>query len=99
MSLYNEMAADLDQILVEFGKPVKIHGEEHVALISEPSLDLGLEVGGLDFKARLTAKVARSALTRMAQTGDEFLYNGAAYHIRTVVDRPPHPIIVLEVVL
>ena len=99
MSFYDEMAADFDQVLAEFGKPVRIHGEDHTTLISEPALDLDLEVGGIDFKARFTAKLARSALTRMPQTGDEFLYNGVSYHVRTVVDRPPHPIIVLEVVL
>lgn len=99
MTLYDEMSADFEQVLAEFGKPVKIHGEDHTALISEPALDLDLEVGGLDFKARLTAKLARGALTRMPQTGDEFLFNGTQYHVRTVVDRPPHPIIVLEVVL
>lgn len=99
MGLYDEIASDFGEILAEFGKPVKIHGEDHIALISEPALDLGLEVGGLDLKARLTAKLARSALTRMPQSGDEFLYNSTQYHVRTVVDRPPHPIIVLEVVL
>ncbi len=99
MSLYDEMAADFGQVLAEFGKPVKIHDEDHTALISEPSLDLGLEIGGLDFKSRLTAKLARSAITRMPQTGDEFLFNNTRYHVRTVVDRPPHPIVVLEVVL
>ena len=99
MILYDEIAADFAQLLAEFGKPVKIHDEDHVALISEPALDLGLEIGGLDFKSRFTAKLARSAITRMPLTGDEFLYNNIRHHVRTVVDRPPHPIIVLEVVL
>lgn len=99
MTLYDEMAADFAQLLIEFGKPVKIHGDDHVALISEPSTDLGLEIGGLDFKSRFTAKLLRSAITRMPQSGDEFLYNNTRHHVRTVVDRPPHPIVILEVVL
>jgi hypothetical protein len=99
MSLYDEMAADFAQLLAEFGKPVKIRGEDHTALISEPSTDLGLEIGGLDFKSRFTAKLLRSAITRMPQSGDEFLYNNTRHHVRTVVDRPPHPIVILEVVL
>lgn len=99
MSIYDEMASDFAQLLAEFGKPVKIHNQDHTVLISEPSTDLGLEIGGLDFNSRFTAKLARSAITRMPQTGDEFLYNSTRYHVRTVVDRPPHPIIILEVVL
>ena len=99
MALYDEMAADFAQLLTEFGKPVKIHGEDHTVLISEPSTDLGLEIGGLDFKSRFTAKLARSAITRMPQSGDEFLYNNTRHHVRTVVDRPPHPIVILEVVM
>ena len=99
MNLYDEIAADFAQLLAEFGKPVQIQGEDHTALISEPSMDLGLEVGGLDFKSRITAKLLRSALTRMPQSGDGFLFNSIRHHVRTVVDRPPHPIIVLEVVL
>ena len=99
MNLYEELASDFAQVLAEFGKPVKIHGEDHIALISEPATDLGLEVGGLEFKTRFTAKLARGALTRMPQTTDDFVFNDIRHHVRTVVNRPPHPIIILEVVL
>jgi hypothetical protein len=98
MSLYDEIAADLAQLLTEFGKPVTINGDAHVALVSEPQADVTVEEGGLNFDSKFTAKVARSAFTTLPQTGQPFIYNGITHTVQTVVDRPPHPIIILEVV-
>lgn len=99
MSLYDEMAADFAQVLAEFGKPVTINGQPHVALISEPQSDVSLEEGGLSFDTKFTAKLARSAFAALLpKTGQPFIYGGQTYSIRAVVDRPPHPIISLEVV-
>lgn len=99
MSLYDEMAADFAQVLAEFGKQVTINGQTHTALISEPIEDVALQIGGLDVNRRFKAKVARSALTTMPRIGDALVFNAITCHIHAVEDRPPHPIISLEVAL
>ena len=99
MNLYEELASDFAQVLAEFGKPVTINGQPFVALISEPIEDLALQVGGLDVSRRFKAKLARSALTSMPSIRDAFGYNNVTYYIHGVEDRPPHPIITLEVAL
>lgn len=99
MSLYDEMAADFALVLAEFGKPITINGQPHTALISEPAEAVSLQVGGLDVSRSFKAKVARSALPIMPRIGDALAYNHVTYHLRAVEDRPPHPIITLEVSL
>ena len=97
MSLYDELASDFAKVLAEFGKEVILNGAPHVALISEPQADVTLQEGGLNFDTRFTAKLARSAFTDLPRTGQPFVYGGVAYTVRTVEQRPPHPIIKLEV--
>ena len=99
MNLYEELASDFAQVLAEFGKPVTINGQPHTALISEPVEDVALQIGGLDVNRHFKAKLARSALTTMPKIRDAFAFNNITYHIRGVEDRPPHPIITLEVAL
>ena len=99
MNLYDELASDFAQVLAEFGKAITINEQPHTALISEPIEDVSLQIGGLDVSRRFKAKLARSALPAMPHIGDALAFNNATYHIRAVEDRPPHPIITLEVAL
>ena len=96
MTIHDEIAADFEHILAEFGKPVQFLGRTLLAMISEPMLSGELVLGGEVDDVRFTAKVLRASLPSMPQSGQVLRWDDADYRIKAVMNRPPHAIITLE---
>jgi hypothetical protein len=96
MSIHNEIAADFEHMLAEFGKPVQFLGRTLLAMISEPMLSGELVLGGEIDDIRFTAKVLRSALPELPRSGQIVHWDFKDYRIKGVMHRPPHAIVTLE---
>ncbi len=96
MTIHDEIAADFEHILAEFGKPVQFLGRTLLAKISEPMLSGELVLGGEVDDVRFTAKVLRSSLPSMPHSGQVLRWDDADYRIKAVMNRSPHAIITLE---
>ena len=97
MSIYNEMAGDLAQILDEFGKRVTFEGRELSALVSEPQETLELGAGGFTASGNFMVKLLRHDLAALPRIGQQVTYAGDIFSIVRVSNRPPHPVVTLTV--
>jgi len=96
MTIHDEIAADFEHILAEFGKPVQFLGRTLLAMISEPMLSGELVLGGEVDDVRFTAKLLRSALPELPCSGQVVRWDHKDYRIKAVMNRPPHTIVTLE---
>jgi hypothetical protein len=98
MTLREEKAADLANILDVVGEPVIWQGNTYQALISEPTISQELNVGGFTETGDFTIKIMRSALTGATpQLGELIGFQSQDYRITRVTDHPQFPMIVLVV--
>jgi len=96
MDLFTEMADDLGEVFVEGGKEITWQGRTFRALVSEPLVDQVLEAGGFSESVRFTVKLLRADIPAIPQHGDLMTFSGTEYRIRKVSNRPPHPLVTLE---
>ncbi len=98
MSLHDEKAAALAEVLAATGEEIVWKGGTLHALVSENPLSQDLGLGGFDAKGDCTMKVLRSALgTDRPKLGEMLAFQGATYRITRVTDHPQFPMIVLVV--
>lgn len=98
MTIYEEMAADLAAVFAEFGKPIQIGSRRITALVAEPEISLSLEDGGFNSEGNFTVKMRRADWTAAnAVIGTQITYDNRAFRVIRVVNRPPHPMIILTV--
>jgi hypothetical protein len=97
MSIHDEIAADAEEILLEFGKPILLEGMPLRALISEPQETLELGVGGFTASGNFTVKLLRHQLSQVPKIGAKLIYADQSYRIIRVSDRPPHALVTLTV--
>ena len=97
MSLFDQFASDLAEVIGDFGKPVMWNGQTLSALVAEPELSQSLGIGGYTDEVRFTAKFLRSAFTeRFPRIGETATFAGEAYRIVRVSNRPPHPLVSVD---
>lgn len=99
MSVFGEMADDLNEIFREFGKTITIESRRFTALVAEPELSVELESGGLASQGNFVVKLRRSDWRRLTrrEIGLSLTYDNTPYRVIRIVDRPPHPIVLLTV--
>jgi hypothetical protein len=98
MSLHDEKAAALAEVLAATGEPVVWKGQTYQALVSDNPLSHELGVGGFDSKGDCTIKIPRSALGgERPKLGERVEFQGASYRITRVTDHPQFPMVVLVV--
>ena len=96
MSLQDEKAAALTEILAATGEPVLWKGQTFQALVTDNPLSQELALGGFEAKGNCTIKVLRSAFGDARPTlGDPIEFSGEPYRITRVTDHPQYPMIVL----
>ena len=96
MSLHDEKAAALSEILTATGEPVVWKGRTFQALVTDNPLNQELAIGGFEAKGNCTIKIPRSAFTdERPKLGDPIEFNGDPYRITRVTDHPQYPMIVL----
>ena len=96
MSLHDEKAAALTEILAATGEPVLWKGRTFQALITDNPLNQELALGGFEAKGNCTIKIPRSAFTdERPKLGDPIEFNGEPCRITRVTDHPQYPMIVL----
>lgn len=96
MGIYDEMAADAAEVFSEFGKEITWNGRTLAALISESGFSQELGIGGFSESGDFTAKLLRQALGEsVPKHGDLISFAGQTFRVTRVVDRPPHPLIIL----
>ena len=96
MSLKEEKAAALTEILAATGEPVLWKGQTFQALVTDNPLNQELALGGFEAKGNCTIKIPRSAFTdQRPKLGDPIEFNGEPYRITRVTDHPQYPMIVL----
>lgn len=97
MSLFDQFASDLSEVIGDFGKPVIWNGQTLAALVAEPELSQSLGIGGYTDEVRFTAKFLRSAFSdRLPRLGETVTFAGEAYRIVRVSSRPPHPLVTVD---
>jgi hypothetical protein len=98
VSIRDEKAADLAEILVEIGEEVTWEGEVYRALISEPMLSQELEIGGFAGTGDFTIKIPRAAFGDVApKLGDLLGFQEQSFRITRVSNHPQFPMLVLVV--
>ncbi len=96
MSLQDEKAAALTEILSATGEPVIWKGETYQALVSDNPLSQDLALGGFEAKGNCTIKIPRGAFTEARpKLGEPIEFNGEPYRITRVTDHPQYPMVVL----
>jgi hypothetical protein len=96
MSLHDEKAAALTEILAATGEPVIWNGKTYQALVTDNPLSQELALGGFEAKGNCTIKIPRSAFTdERPELGDPVEFNGEPYRVTRVTDHPQYPMIVL----
>ena len=98
MSLQDEKAAALAEVLAATGEPIAWKGRTLQALVSDNPLSQDLGLGGFSAKGDCTMKVLRSELgADRPKLGKTLAFQGATYRITRVTDHPQFPMIVLVV--
>ena len=98
MSLHDEKAAALAEVLAATGEEIIWKGRTLRALVSDNPLSQDLGLGGFEAKGDCTMKVLRSDLkAERPKLGDAVTFQGAVYRITRVTDHPQFPMVVLVV--
>ena len=98
MSLHDEKAAALAEVLAATGEEIGWKGRTLHALVSDNPLSQDLGLGGFEAKGDCTMKVLRSALgAERPKLGEKVEFQDAGYRITRVTDHPQFPMIVLVV--
>ena len=95
MSLWDEIAADGDEFLTEFGREIKFRNQSIVALIDTNPIEETLGDGGFVYKSgyrvRLLAKEGSVYFLAPPRHGESMNIYNDQYTIRQVTRRPPSP--------
>ncbi len=98
MSLHDEKAAALAEVVAATGEEITWKGRTIRALVSDNPLSQDLGPGGFEAKGDCTMKVLRSELgTDRPKLGETVAFQGATYRITRVTDHPQFPMIVLVI--
>lgn len=101
MNLWEEMAADGDEFLSTFGKPIVFRGKTRLALINTSPVDQLMQDGGFVYRAyyrlRILAKDTDQLRREPPEQGEQVEVYGRPYTITGVTNRPPSPWIDLNV--
>ena len=96
MSLHDEKAAALAEVLAATGEPVIWNGQTYQALVSENPLSHDLGLGGFQAKGDCTIKIPRAAFTgETPKLGERVEFQETNYRITRVTDHPQYPMIVI----
>ena len=98
MSLHDEKAAALNEMLAAVGEAVVWKGNTYQALVSDNPLSHDLGLGGFDAKGDFTIKILRAAFTgERPKLGELITFQDTDYRITRVTDHPQYPLMVLVV--
>ena len=98
MSLHDEKAAALAEVLAATGEEIFWKGRTLHALVSDNPLSADLGLGGFSAKGDCTMKVLRSELgADRPKLGETLEFQEATYRITRVTDHPQFPMVVLVV--
>ena len=98
MSLHDEKAAALAEVLAASGEQIVWKGRTLHALVSDNPLSHDLGLGGFEAKGDCTMKVLRSELgAERPNLGETVTFQGTVYRITRVTDHPQFPMVVLVV--
>jgi len=98
MSIHDEKAAALAEVLAATGEAIVWNGQTYQALVSENPLSHELGIGGFDSQGDCTIKILRSALgVDRPKLGERVEFQGVDYRITRVTDHPQFPMVVLVV--
>ena len=96
MSLHDEKAAALAEVLAATGEPIVWKGKTLHALVSDNPLSHDLALGGFVAKGDCTIKIPRAAFTDdKPKLGEEIKFEEIDYRITRVTDHPQYPMLVL----
>jgi hypothetical protein len=98
MSLHDEKAAALAEVLAATGEAIVWNGQTYQALVSENPLSHELGLGGFEAKGDCTIKILRSTLgVDRPKLGELLEFQGVGYRITRVTDHPQFPMVVIVV--
>ena len=96
MSLQDEKAAALAEVLAATGEEIVWKGRTLNALVSDNPLSHDLGLGGFVAKGDCTIKIPRAVFTdEKPKLGEEIKFEELDYRITRVTDHPQYPMIVL----
>jgi hypothetical protein len=98
MSLYDEMQSNMPEVFDDIAIAVTLGDSQYSALVSENPVDAKMEAAGIRENQTVTVKFNRSDLTdeTMPAIKSLIVINGERLRVSKVIDRPPHPLIIVE---
>ena len=100
MSLHEEKAAALAEVLDAMGEEVVWKGQTYRGLVTDNPISHELAFGGFEARGDCTVKIPRLAFTgSLPKLDDRLDFGGQGYRITRVTDHPQYPLIVLVVSL
>ena len=98
MSIKDEKAADLAEIVAEIGEPVIWNGRTYNAIITALDLSDILQVGGFGENYDFTVKIAKADLGgARPKLNDPIEFDGTTYRIAKTSESPTYPMVTLTV--
>jgi hypothetical protein len=96
MSLREEKAADLAQLLQEIGEPVAWNGTTYQALVTAAVFSQEFVVGGFADAADFAVKIPLAVFPdQRPEHGDRMMFEEKEYRITRVTTHPQYPMLVL----
>ncbi len=98
MSLKDEKAADLAQVLDAIGETVTWNGQSFRALVFDPAIGEELNLGGFTGTGDFTIKIMRAAFDGpLPKLGEIVGFEGNRFRIKRITNHPAYPMLVLVV--
>ena len=95
MSIWDEIAADGNEFLTEFGREIKFRNQSVIALIDTNPIEQSLGDGGFVYKAgyrvRLLVKHGSEFFKAPPKHGEQMTIYNEQYTVKQVTNRPPSP--------
>lgn len=89
------MAADGEEFLLTFGKPIVFRGKQKIVLISTSPVDQMFTDGGFVYRAyyriRMLVKLDDPLRQEPPKQGEQLEVYGRQYTVTSVTNRPPSP--------
>ena len=96
MGLWEEMAKDAPKVVREVGRPIVIGSTTYKAVVGPPITSDVLVDGGLLPQVNIEVKVLRADFTGgLPALNTKLVFNSQPLRIRSIVDQPPNPYVVL----
>jgi len=97
MGLFDEIVTDYREVMADIGLDVLWLGNTYRALVSENPTEATLEAAAIREAQKVTIKFLREDFEDiLPKVGDGIQVGSERLRVSKLIDRPPHPLIIIE---